>query len=331
MKKRLLILILISIAAIAKGQYSILDWIDIKTSQNEGISQISLYINENDKKILVEKMDLNSKGLVIKNIKYCNFLYKPLDSIEQELFEYDQSDTLLTSRMYKNENGDTLIFFKYTYEFDSTGKMLSKGTENITFNNFECEKYTYNDSGLIIQERTNFYNESKDIIRNFITIAYRYDKYDNLIDESFISDSIVEFERIYKYDSLNNLISYKTQGAHQCGDDIDRDIITYNSKSLPIQKEFWNASGENWGFDYTYDDNGNLIKKITKMKYAKNQAGERNDSLPPPPYYTQDMLEDNYTDVYEYNFIYNSKNKLITVIETSLDDNFKREFSIEYE
>ncbi|GET24786.1 hypothetical protein NT017_11150 [Prolixibacter sp. NT017] len=314
------------------GQKTISDWINFADFKNTEIKTIKLFVLKNDKKILVEKIDLNNKGLVLRKVEYCNFLYDPLDDIEKEIFEYDISDTLLISRRYENENGDTLRLFKYTYDFDSIGRLSSKGTEDFTYNEFEREKYSYNDLGLISKERINFYNTSKDSIRHFIDWDYLYDKSGNRVKVTFAPNGIAEFERIYKYDSLNNLTNYETEGIHQCGDDIDRYKITYNSDSKKILKEIWNASGDNWAYGYEYDKSGKLIGEVrksrnVKRKYRKNKGSEL---PPPPPMYTQKMLEKNYTNEYKYKFYYDSKERLIKVSETFLKYNLMTDYLIEY-
>lgn len=333
MIRQVCILVFSVIPLISMGQKTISDWIDLEHNQNSGFNTISLFVQKNDKKILVEKIDLNNKGLILKKEEYCNFLYDPLDDIEREIYEYDNSDTLLKSRRYENENGDTLRLFEYSYQYDSTGRLISKGTVDFTYNDYECENYYHNDFGLVNKERINFYNEVKDSITYFIDWIYFYDKSGNRNRASFAPEGITEFERIYTYDSLNNLISYETEGIHQCGDDIDRYKITYNSDSEKILKEMWNASGENWACGFQYDKSGKLIKetkktRCLKRKYRKNKSSE---IPPPPPLYTQDMLEKNYTDEYMYDFVYDSKEKLIRVTEIFLKYNLKTDYIIEYE
>ena len=315
------------------GQKTISDWIDLEDYQSSGFNTIRLFILKNDKKILVEKIDLNNKGLILKKEEYCNFLYNPLDDIEREIYEYDNSDTLLISRRYENENGDTLRLYEYSYQYDSTGRLISKGTVDFTYKDYECENYYYNDFGLVDKERTNFYNEAKDSIRYFIDWIYLYDKSGNRIRASFAPEGIAEFERIYKYDSLNNLISYETEGIHECGDDIDRYKITYNSDSEKILKEIWNASGDNWAYGFQYDKSGKLIKETKKTRYLKPKyrSNKSSELPPPPPLYTQDMLEKNYTDEYEYKFVYDSMERLIRVTEIFLEYNLKTDYIIEYE
>jgi hypothetical protein len=333
MIRQVCIIVFSVIPLISMGQKTISDWIDLNHYQSSGFNSIRLFVQKNDKKILVEKIDLNNKGLILKKEEFCNFLYDPLDDIEREIYEYDNSDTLLISRWYENENGDTLRLFEYSYQYDSVGRLISKGTVDFTYKDYECENYYYNDFGVVNKERINFYNETKDSIRHFIDWIYLYDKSGNRIQASFAPDGITEFEKIYKYDSLNNLISYETEGIHQCGDDIDRYKITYDSDSRMTLKELWNASGDNWAFAYEYDKLGKLIGEVKKSRYVKRKyRNNRGSELPPPPpMYTQKMLEKKYTDEYDYKFYYDSQERLIKVSETFLKYKLKTDYLIEYE
>lgn len=333
MIRKICILIFSVIPLLTMGQKTISDWINIEDFKNVEFKTIKLFVLKNDKKILVEKISLNNKGLILSKDEYCNFIYAPLDNIEREIYEYDTSDTLLISRRYENENGDTLRHFKYTYEFDSIGRLSSKGTEDFTYSEFERENYFYNDLGLISKERVNFYNTSKDSIRHFIDWDYLYDKSGNRVKVTFAPNGIAEFERIYKYDSLNNLTSYETEVIHQCGDDIDRYKITYNSDSKMTLKEIWNASGDNWASGYEYDKLGKLIGEVKKSRYVKRKFRKNKGSElpPPPPMYTPKMLEKKYTDEYDYKFYYDSKKRLIKVSETFLKYKLKTDYLIEYE
>ena len=330
--RRILILILALIPLLSTGQRTISDCIHLDELQNGKIKTISLFIIKNDNKTLVEKIDLNGEGLILKKTNYCNFLYTPLDSIEIEIFEYDYSDTLLISHRYENENGDTLRRFGYTYEFDSEGILLKKGIEDFKYNDFEQEQYFFNESGLLIKERSNFYNDTKDTIRHYIDWIYKYDKSGNCINKSFAPTGIIEFERVYEYSAFNKVTNYKTIGIHQGGHDIDRYTITYNSDSQKILEEIWNASGENWAFSYKYDKTGKLIGETKKTRYVKRKFRRKKASElpPPPPFYTQDMLEKKYTDEYKYNYFYDSEEKLSKVTETFVKFKLKTDYIIEY-
>lgn len=327
------ILIFSVIPLLSMGQKTISDWINLDDFQNAEFKSIKLFILKKDNKILVEKIDLNNKGLILRRAEYCDFLYEPLDSIEREIFEYDDSDTLLISRRFESENGDTSRLFKYSYDYDSIGRLVSKGTEDLTYNEFEREEYYYNDFGLISKKRINFYYETSDTISYFIDRDYLYDQSGNRVKESFAPREIVEFERINTYDSSNNLTSYETVGIHQCGDDIDRFKITYNSESQKILKEIWNASGDNWAYGYEYDKSGKLMKEIKKSRYVKRKyLKNKGSEIPiPPPMYTQNMLKKKYTDVFEYKFNYNSNERLNRVTEIFLRYDSKTEYLIEYE
>ena len=333
MIRKIWILIFAAIPLLSMGQKTISDWIELNELKPTEFKAINLFVQKKDEKILVEKIHFNNNCLILKKVEYCNFLYEPLDSIEIEIYEYDNSDTLLISRRFENENGDTLRLFKYTYEYDSAGRLLSKGTEDVTFKEYELEQYFYNEFGLINKERINFYNEARDSISYFIDWDFSYDKFGNRVKESFAPGGVAEFERIYKFDSLNNLTSYETEGIHQCGYDIDRYKITYNSDSKKFLKEIWNASGDNWAFGYAYDESGKLIKEVKKSRYIKRKylKNKGSELPPPPPMYTQNMLEKKYTDEYEYIFFYDSKARLIRVSETFIKYKLKTDYLIEYE
>ncbi|MBN1184593.1 MAG: hypothetical protein JXB49_20030 [Bacteroidales bacterium] len=333
MIRKIWILIFTAIPLLSMGQKTISDWIELNDLKHPEFKAINLFVQKEDKKILVEKIELNNKCLILRKAEYCNFLYEPLDSIEREIYEYDNSDTLLISRRFENENGDTLRLFKYNYEYDSIGRLLCKGIEDVTFNEYEIEQYFYNEFGLINKLRINFYNETRDSISYFIDWDFSYDKFGNRVKESFVPEGVAEFERIYEFDSLNNLTSYETEGIHQCGYDIDRYRIEYNSDSQKILKEIWNASGDNWAYDYVYDQSGKLIKEVKKSRYLKRKYRKNKGSeFPPPPQMiNKNMLEPKYTDEYDYKFFYDSKARLIRVSETFLKYNLKTDYLIEYE
>lgn len=333
MKIRICFIIFFCINAyFSNGQYCISDLLNIKEINTKGIDEIQLFKIKDFKKILVESIELNSKGYITKKTKYCDFSYGLLDNIEITIYDFDKTDTLLIGRRYENERGDTLSFIKYSYKLNTFGKVEQKGIEDLTDNKYEEEIYSYNSKGLLIENKSLSYNYLRDSIQYIFVRKYEYDKSSHLIREILIDSNLTEFERIYTYNSLGKLINHQTSGIHQCGYDIDRYKINYNSDLQPVLKEYWNASGENWAFEYQYNKSGFLNRKITKMRYPKEiekDIASTKDVLPPPPFYTQNMLDDEYTDESVIDYIYDN-GRLIKVKETSFKFDIKDEYVFEY-
>ena len=317
-----------------RGQQNIEEWIKFNDKIYDGVNVIKLYKESDNKKILVQSVDFNEKGKIIKESVFCNFLYDPLNEIEFTQYEYDSGDTLLISRKILDNQGDIINGENYSYDYNKKGQLIQKGITDITDNEFQKEVYTFNDKGLVSNFKIEFYNQTRDTVLFYFYRKYEYDESSNLIKESFVNDSIIELEEIYNYDSLGNVTSFTTKGIHECGDDIDRYKIKYNAKSAPTLEEYWNASGENWAFEFVYDNLDRLEKKIRKTRYPIKKESEisENSIPPPPPFYTQEMLEKNYTNEIEQSFSYDMNNRLIKVVKKYLWlDDFSETYLIEYE
>ena len=317
-----------------KGQQSIKEWIKYNDKVYDRVNVIKLYRESDNKKILVQSVDFNEKGRIIKESIFCNFLYDPLDEIKLTQYEYDSGDTLLISRKILDNQGDIINGENYSYDYNEKGQLTQKGITDITDNEFQKEVYTFNDKGLVSNFKIEFYNQTRDTVLFYFYRKYEYDESSNLIKETFVNDSIIELEEIYNYDSLGNITAFTTKGIHECGDDIDRYKINYSSKSKPTLEEYWNANGENWAFEFAYDKQDRLEKKIRKTRYPIKKENEINDDSapPPPPFYTQEMLEKNYTNEIEQSFSYDMNNRLIKVVKKYLWlDDFSETYLIEYE
>lgn len=316
---------------VCNGQKSITDLIEVEQLNKQNITEVNLHVIKGYQKTLVEKIELNNKHRIKKLIRYCDFLYKPLDEIDVTVYKYDKTNTLLIGRTYLHENGDTIRQFKYSYIRDSLGILIKKGIKEYPENDYEEEVYQYDELGHLIKTQFDSYNKRRDSIWHSAAWVYNYHN-NNLTHESFMIDGQISFERIYGYDSRGNLSTFNTKGQHQCGDDISRYKISYNSNDLPILKEYWNASGENWAKEFKYNKNNKIIQKIIKTRYPKHSGENKNGFKipPPPPFYTQDMLEENYSKDYEYNYIYDLKGRLIKVLEIFRDYKTGDEYILEY-
>jgi len=316
------------------GQEVISDWLKFDSININGIRTISLFhINSNNEKTLVERNRYNLKGQIIENIVFVDFTDEPLDTVYKYLYFFaGDSITLLERRLintYSNKITDQII---YTYSYVDN-KVFTKTIYNISSQDLEKESYYYDSYGKLVRqidEQILFYGDSSDYKANWI---YEYDLNGYLIKKTYVQDSSY-FAFTYSNDSHGNILSYNFEGTHNCGDDIDRYLILYNEKSLPILKEIWNAMGENWAYKYIYDENNKLLKvqilrKFLKHKRSKKYEGD--EPPPPPPMYTNKDFKNRYQKDYEYHCYYDEYDRLARIVESQFTFKFSETYLFEYE
>lgn len=328
-------LIFCIISSYVYSQTSISDYLDVSTLRNQNIKGINLFSINGAEKILIERNEFNNKGMITREVVYCNTLDDPTDEIEITCYKYDESDTLMIGQSYgiKKEDKIDLVYSNlFSYVFDNNHQILKRRTVDSVDNDIEEETYFYNERGQISEKKTDFYNVAGDTIRFYFINKYKYNNSSQLIKDIFISD-INNYERQYSYDTLGNTLTYKYKGQHTDNYDLDQYSLKYNNLSKPIFKEVSFASGEKVAYKYSYDKRGSLLSVLVRRNSLRNAYfkihSKNDDTIPPPP--SEIDYERNYYKDFKYYFSYDLKGHIVKVTVKYFRHKLRKTYILEYE
>lgn len=189
---------------------------------------------------------------------------------ENAKITYDKKG-LLSCVTYYNQSGTEMSSSTYSY---NSNKQL---TGVVTKWDKSTEKSTYS---------YNKYGKIEKYADDYVTITYTYDKYGNMA--TCHTKSVYGYESTYTYtydkNGLLKKLDYKTDNTWDCY----TSEYTYNGSELVSTTvtsqdgtyTYSNASNDDYndGFEteYTYDDNGNVIKKVNEYSTTEYTYDSKN-------------------------------------------------------
>ncbi|MBE6683641.1 MAG: hypothetical protein E7595_05760 [Ruminococcaceae bacterium] len=190
--------------------------------------------------------------------------------------EYDENGRII-SEVYR-QNGE--IKWENSYEYDENGRIISEGYRH----NGEIKwkySYEYDENGNNI--KTVLIRDNK-----YTTYEYNYDENGNLINELRLdpADKIVE-KTVYTYDKNGNRI--RSLNIVNGNESHSYDFV-YGNNGKIVKNTYTTYDDDpdgivNWSIEYTYDENGNEIKRKTAYSGGKvrvieskfNENGKRTE------------------------------------------------------
>jgi hypothetical protein len=247
--------------------------------------------------------EYNEYGNEIKSI-YTNYDEDGTATVKQYISEYDGSNNLLKSTLYTedgtalpdceyeyydsgklksetsyykgvkdqyceyDENGnETLIIYyddngvdedKTIYEYDQNGNKIK---ETITYKDYEeISTYEYDSDNNLIHKV--HYEDGN------ISYDTTYDSYGNETRDISYGEYGSDWSYVNEYDSNGNLIKYTSYKTDNLDEPKYYDIYTYDANNNRILCESYRAGSDSptqiIEYEYEYDADNNLIRKLTK-------------------------------------------------------------------
>ncbi len=308
---------------------------DYDDETRELVKQTTIHYDENDKKTtktLVETTEVN--GSSFTDVYETTYSYSSTGYTENTIYytnanlkinyvyNYDLEGHLLN---YKEINPDN-SYNAYTYTYDNSYNILKyervKYTGKGRFSNGVAKLYEYDENNNITKYTYITYGSSvNDIADKYTeTYEYEYDSNKNIIkkircyyDKS--NNRGTKTVIVYEYDSNNmeiksSSITYNSEDV--AGDTVEHEF-TYDVNGNLIKRYSKGYTDNIYGatiWDYTYDDNNNLLtEKCTYIKYDKDgNETERHISSYVEYVYSLNgnryLIKEQYTD-YEYDDYWN--------------------------
>ncbi len=177
-------------------------------------------------------------------------------------YEYDSDGVLIVE---KSESGETSTTTTYTY--DKNGNCTIKEVKYKQMNYSDClYEYTYDESGNCIKEIYYTIDKFEDRQQKFSSHEYSYDSRGNrikaytVIHRSLPGATSNNYTIYYSYDDNNNCI--KERVVYPDGDTATTEY-GYDKANQMIESYEYNTFNDHTVFtSYTYDSNGNCVKKI---------------------------------------------------------------------
>ncbi len=211
------------------------------------------------------KSEYDANGNLIKVTDFGS--NRVIQSITQ--MSYDEDNNLLTKDIYFSGAEKPKTSIKYTY--DENGWLIKelrtdRNSNGISFN--EIFEYFYDSHGNVVERRTtNYFGfEAVDVVRYVL----KYDENGRLIEKyneeepeyvtyyAYYDDGTLKKEEsdswLKEYDENGNIIKSDS------GDEKDDYVYNADGKLL---KHTHNEGGEITVYEYTYDENGYLVKKTS--------------------------------------------------------------------
>jgi len=257
----------------------------------------------------VKEFNYDDRGNLIQEINYqheytvtqtfdanSNLLTKFIDYENETLSHSNTANTALRSI---DQTAVVFIIDQfYTYTYNEKGELLSESldTGNDGIMN-ETKTYTYDENGYLLRKES-YYTPSP---KPYQTYVYTYDESGKTLSEEFSANPYKEldYNMTYSYDDQSNVIQkYQTYTSGVIDNKIYR--YTYNSSSQVLSEEVYEVqeSGEalysstlntydergnllnlkeSFGdstdyriYEYTYDDNNNLLTYTSLDAYGTN-------------------------------------------------------------
>ncbi len=257
-----------------------------------------LYANRHDDE--AKKMLGDFKVLHTKLDRIVYDVYN--DRIETTFNEYGDPIHVDSHTYSEKTHYDWTFDYKYTY--DENGNMLTSelyenGLENI---DKKIEK-TYNEKGqLIFQSETNYSYDNSQKLENTFTYCHKYE-----------------------YDSFGNVCYYEYY--YKVGESEEKNFVyyyrdTYDENGKKLKHEFVNTESNTYDREYTYDENGFLIKdtetkknEITVIEYKVNERGDSTEKKTTS--WHTDNDKEPYVFVETFAYEYDEKGRQTKIITTN--------------
>ena len=151
----------------------------------------------------------------------------------------------------------------YDYSYDASGNLLEENHYNLEGNSRQHYRYTYSDAGdLVLKEG---FNQDGEIYQ---IISYTYDENHHMVSYTFELNGELNTTIDYIYDDAGNLLETRKynhqyrQGALEC---IHMYTCDADGNTLIDTTYNYTDAGKQYLYDtweYTYDENGNVLTKI---------------------------------------------------------------------
>ncbi|MBI1315161.1 hypothetical protein GC176_28040 [bacterium] len=174
---------------------------------------------------------------------------------------------------YEDQNGtpSTAVTTHYTYYNDGNLHTVEDADGNTT-------TFTYTDQNLLKEEtneldktRTYAYDElgrkTGLTDRNGLVTEYGYDVLDRLKTETWKDGASTENTIAWTYDDIGNVKTSSDNTTSYSWDYDDLDRVEKSTKSTTVA-----GSTQTGVFDYTFDDNGNILTRVTTINSASSTA-----------------------------------------------------------
>ncbi|MEW5675262.1 hypothetical protein ABGT15_03010 [Flavobacterium enshiense] len=188
------------------------------------------------------------------------------------IYEYDLNSNIKKISMYSSERGyensainfyntnnkgtDVKIHVPYTYQKNEDGSYSARNDSVGTL--YQRKKYIYDDKGMlteILRYRNYEYNAKNELSNRII---YKYDKLNNLIEESYANPDTVSNSKFYSYNEKKQKIRYVYKSKY---DNIEIDYIYDNNLLIGInyknKEQYYTII-----YKYKFDKKGNWVKQI---------------------------------------------------------------------
>ncbi|MBE6607046.1 MAG: RHS repeat protein [Ruminococcaceae bacterium] len=252
-------------------------------SKNTFGERVSEFIYDKNKNLiktvstdgLVREYSYDDMGNVIKDISYSG--ETPMHGYE---YSFDKSGNMIKKTVLQNMNTDFDYLstrFTVDYTYDENGKLITALETSSNGSEYRVD-YIYDENGRLIRE-------DEIIDDGMVTIVeYAYDESDKILKETnYYNEYVID----YTYDAKGNLVEEKRSGK-SASLDYTYEYI-YDENGLLVRENqlsyFGSVSKEvKITVDYTYDDAGNLIKKILDYKrygmiYTRTYLYDTNGNL----------------------------------------------------
>ena len=233
-------------------------------SKNTFGERVSEFVYDKNKNLIktistdgsVREYTYDDDGNVIKDISYSG--ETPMYGYE---YAFDKKGNMIKKTVLQNTNpdfDDLSMRFTVDYTYDENGNLITALETTSGGSKYQID-YIYDESGKLIRE-------VNPIDDGMVTIVeYAYDESDKLLKETnYYNEYVID----YTYDSNGNLIKEKRSGKSASLDYTYEYIYDGDLLIKENHLSYFNSvsSEVKTTIDYTYDEMGNLIKKILDYK-----------------------------------------------------------------
>ena len=224
--------------------------------------------------------------------------YEEAYEILNEIERYKPAKEALKHFHYVACSEKATFLISETIVYPSECKIIygENGLPKKIVNNGTATTFKYDEDGRLIQR-----------IENGVQIyTYTYDKWDNLIAETFTYDSQESIIASYKYDKNNNLIEVVRPDSTDYGYEIIESYFYDEDKKIKCVKSY--SNGQSTTTEYIYNESNQLIKEVNTFGYDSSST-DNNVSI---------LLN---TDPDSIEYYYNAKGQIIKSIAKYSNEN----------
>jgi hypothetical protein len=284
--------------------------------ENVKVKRIYKLITKGEKALLKEEF-YDTFGNIIKEIEYEKDYFSDNQTPTVLEFFYDKKGENLIAKKYGYLDGEVFRHEFYENKYNDKGQLIEEKITDSIDNNIDIDYHSYNEFGLKDTSRSPLFYDGKLHWNDSYTL-FEYDENKHLKKKIYQNYSR-PFEKHYQHDKDGNLLKFEGHGMFQCGEDIAKRTYKYNKNNQIVLEEIWNATGENWAYEYVYKK-GILISKTYQERLLIETDVHIGFEPPPPPHYSQNDLQKDYTKMNITYYYYNDKQQQIKSVRKVLNE-----------